>query len=46
MWDDAVCAEVAERLWLVVLSDRQEGLSMTDAQLGVLRQAEVHGVTP
>jgi hypothetical protein len=44
--DDAVCAELAERLWLIVLSDRQERLSMTDEQLGVLRRAEVHGVAP
>lgn len=44
--DDAVCTELAERLWLIVLSDRQERLSMTDEQLGVLRQAEVRGVAP
>lgn len=44
--DEELCAELADRLWLIVLSDRQESLSMTDEQLGLLRQATVHGVTP
>lgn len=44
--DETLCNELAERLWLIVLSDRQEGLSMTDDQLAVLRQAAVHGVAP
>ena len=44
--DDELCADLADRLWLIVLSDRQEDLSMTDEQLGLLRQAAVLGVTP
>lgn len=44
--DDDICERVASGLWLIVLSDRQEGLSMTNEQLGVLRAAEVGGVTP
>lgn len=44
--DEGLCAELADRLWLIVLSDRQEGMSMTDEQLGLLRQAAVLGVTP
>ena len=35
--DEAMCDDLAARLWLIVLSDRQEGLSMSDAMLGGLR---------
>jgi hypothetical protein len=44
--DDEVCNQLADRLWLIVLSDRQEGLSMSDEMLGELRKAVVQGVTP
>ena len=36
--------DLAARLWLIVLSDRQEGLSMSDEMLGELRKAAVRGV--
>lgn len=41
--DEEVVKAMAERLWLVVLSDRQEALSMSDAMLGELRRAAVTG---
>ncbi len=44
--DEDLCGELAARLWLIVLSDRQEGLSMSDEMLGELRKAVVQGVTP
>ena len=44
--DDTICADLAERLWLIVLSDRQENLSMSDAMLGTLKKAIVEGVSP
>lgn len=43
--DEDLCAALAERLWLIVLSDRQEKLSMSDAMLGEVRAAIVRGVT-
>ena len=42
--DEDLCADLAARLWLIVLSDRQEGLSMSDEMLGELRKAAVLGV--
>ena len=42
--DEDLCDELADRLWLIVLSDRQERLSMSDEMLGELRKAEVRGV--
>ena len=44
--DEELCDELAGRLWLIVLSDRQEDLSMSDEMLGELRRAVVHGVAP
>lgn len=44
--DDATCADLAQRLWLIVLSDRQEALSMSDDMLGEVRRAIVKGVAP
>ena len=44
--DDELCSKLAERLWLIVLSDRQETLSMSDAMLGTLKKAVVEGVNP
>lgn len=44
--DDGVCADLAARLWVIVLSDRQEGLAMSDEMLGELRKAVVRGVSP
>ena len=44
--DEDPCNQLADRLWLIVLSDRQEGLSMSDDMLGELRKAAVKGVTP
>jgi hypothetical protein len=44
--DESLCAELAERLWLIVLSDRQESLSMSDAMLGTLKKAIIEGVMP
>jgi hypothetical protein len=44
--DDDLCEALAERLWLIVLSDRQEDLSMSDAMLGTLKKAIVEGVAP
>lgn len=44
--DDTLCNEIAERLWLIVLSDRQESLSMSDDMLATVRAAMVKGVTP
>lgn len=40
------CDQLAARLWLIVLSDRQEGLCMSDEMLGELKKAAVRGVTP
>ena len=42
--DDGLCADLAGRLWLIVLSDRQEGLSMSNAMFGELRKVVVQGV--
>ena len=42
--DEGLCDELAGRLWLIVLSDRQERLSMSDEMLGELRKAVVQGV--
>ncbi len=44
--DEKRCDDLASRLWLIVLSDRQEGLSMSDEMLGELRRAVVQGVAP
>jgi hypothetical protein len=44
--DETACEELAKRLWLIVLSDRQETLAMSDEMLGTLRKALVEGVTP
>ena len=44
--DDDLCEKIADRLWLIVLSDRQEGLSMSDEMLGELKKAVVRGVAP
>lgn len=41
--DHQICKELAERLWLIVLSDRQETLSMSDAMLGHVKAAIVMG---
>ena len=42
--DEDLCCDLADRLWLIVLSDRQEGLSMSNEMLGELRKAVVQGV--
>ena len=42
--DDGLCERVAERLWLIVLSERQESLAMSDSMLGTLKKALVEGV--
>ncbi|HEV2360485.1 MAG TPA: hypothetical protein VGS21_02165 [Acidimicrobiales bacterium] len=42
--DEETCSELAKRLWLIVLSDRQETLSMSDEMLGALKKAVVEGV--
>lgn len=39
--DDTLCVALAERLWLIVLSERQEQLSMSAEMLGTLRKAAV-----
>lgn len=44
--NEDLCEELADRLWLIVLSDRQEGLSMSDEMLAELRAAVVRGVVP
>ena len=44
--DEDLCNDLADRLWLIVLSDRQEGLSMSNEMLGELRKAVVQGVAP
>jgi hypothetical protein len=44
--DEALCDQIAERLWLIVLSDRQESLSMSDDMLAAVRGAIVKGVNP
>lgn len=44
--DETLCEELAERLWLIVLSDRQETLAMSNAMLGTIRKAIVEGVAP
>jgi hypothetical protein len=36
--DRATCEKVAERLWLMVLSEKQERLTLTARHLGVIRQ--------
>lgn len=41
--DDEVCRLTAERLWLIVLSDRQERLGMSDEMLGELARAAQAG---
>jgi hypothetical protein len=38
--DDATCTAVAERLWLIVLSDKQEVLAVEDAHLDVVLAAQ------
>ena len=44
--DLALCRSIAERLWLVVLSKRQESLSMSDEMLGEVRRAIALRVAP
>lgn len=44
--DEGLCNELAERLWLIVLSDRQETLSMSDDMFATVRAAMVKGVAP
>lgn len=44
--DKDLCADLADRLWLIVLSDRQENLSMSDAMLGYVMRALTEGVSP
>lgn len=39
--DDEVCAAVADRLWLLILSDRQEGLVPSREHLGLIHQHEM-----
>jgi hypothetical protein len=39
--DDKLCQDVAERLWLLVLSDRQEGLVITDRHRGLIISHDV-----
>jgi hypothetical protein len=34
---DEVCKEVSDRLWMIVLSDRQEKLTLTREHLGIIR---------
>lgn len=41
--DSDHCALVAERLWLIVLSDQQERLSMSDEMLAEIRRAATLG---
>ncbi|GAB2846175.1 hypothetical protein GCM10022221_51830 [Actinocorallia aurea] len=35
---DELCKDVADRLWMIVLSDRQETLTLTREHLGVIRR--------
>ena len=42
--DEGLCRELANRLWLIVISDRQEGLSMSNQMFGELKRALVDGV--
>jgi hypothetical protein len=35
---EEICKDVADRLWLIVLSDRQESLTLTREHLGVIRK--------
>lgn len=44
--DDDLCRATAERLWLIVLSEQQERLVMSDEMLGELRKAETMGTKP
>jgi len=44
--DNAAVTALADRLWLVVLSDRQEALSMSNAMLGELRRAATVAALP
>lgn len=39
--DEELCDALADRLWLIVLSDKQETLSMPDEMLAELRKAQV-----
>ena len=39
--DEKICEEVARRLWLLVLSDRQEQLVITDTHRGVVMKYEI-----
>lgn len=39
--DDTLCKEVADRLWLIVLSDRQEELRLTDEERGRVIQHRI-----
>ena len=41
--DDDLCKIVAGRLWLIVLSDKQEKLGMSDEMLGEVRRAATIG---
>jgi hypothetical protein len=42
--DEERCEEIAHRLWLIVISDRQEELSMSNQMFGELKKALVLGV--
>ena len=44
--DEALCGILADRLWLIVLSDKQECLVMSDEMLGDLRKAATRGTKP
>ena len=41
--DDNLCRLVADRLWLIVLSDKQEQLGMSEEMLGEVRKAATIG---
>lgn len=43
--DDAACQGVADRLWLIVLSDRQEELRLTDEERGRVIQHRIEAGT-
>lgn len=44
--DEDICSDLAERLWLIVLSDQQERLSMSLEMLAALRQQATLGTKP
>lgn len=42
--DEDLCREISDRLWLIVLGEKQESLSMSDQMFGELKRALVAGV--